>query len=166
MKALVAIIIVLVATWVQVAWFGHVRPWGVMPNVMLVVVVLYGLWSDATPALAVALGGGFLLDLSSGSDFGLRMGVFAVVVLALVAGRQLGLQADLLVTGLAAGVIGTLLYDAVVLATLQTGINGVVASRIGRELVDNLGLLVLAYIVRLNLHHRPPVLVPDRRLRP
>ena len=157
---------VLAAAWLQVAAFGHLRPLGVMPNVMLVAVILFSLWSDATPALAVAVGGGLLLDLASGSDFGLRMAFYVVVALAIIAGRQLGLHADLMITGAVAVVLGTLLYDGLILATLKAAPNGLIMGRIGRELIDNLALLTLAYLVRAN-SHRPSQtnLEPVGRLR-
>ncbi|HUC86917.1 MAG TPA: rod shape-determining protein MreD [Candidatus Saccharimonadales bacterium] len=155
MKILAGIVAVMVAAWLQVSWFGHVRPLGVMPNLMLVVIVLFGLWSNATPALAAALGGGFLLDLASGSDFGLRMAFFSVVVLAIIAGRQTGLHADSFITALLVVMAGTVLYNLVVLATLGAPIQAIELSRIGRELVDNLVILGFLVLVRLNLPQRP-----------
>jgi rod shape-determining protein MreD len=153
-KRVAQALVVVFGAWLQVSWFGHVRPLGVMPNVVLVVVVLFGLWSDATAALAAAIGGGFLLDLASGSDFGLRMAFYVVVVLALVAGKQIGLHADSLVTPLLAVIIGTIIYNLAVLATLGAPISGVVISRVGAELVDNVVLLGLVTLVRLNLPRR------------
>jgi rod shape-determining protein MreD len=145
---------VVLAAWLQVSWFGHVRPLGVMPNVLLVVIALFGLWSNATPALAAALGGGLLLDLASGSDFGLRMAFYVVMVLAIIAGKQIGLHADSLVTALLVVLVGTLLYDLVVLATLGAPINATVIGLIGRELIDNIVILGVIMAVRLNLPHR------------
>lgn len=153
-KVLAAIFWVLAATWLQVAWFGHIRPLGVIPNVMLVVVILYGLWSDATPALAVAVGGGLLLDLASGSDFGLRMGFYVVTVLAVIAARQFGVHAEALLTGVVAAAIGTIIFDAVVLATAHIALNSVVFGRVGRELATNGLLLALAYVGRAVAHRR------------
>jgi rod shape-determining protein MreD len=154
-KRLAQFLAVVLGAWLQVSWFGHVRPLGVMPNVVLIVVVLFGLWSDATTALAAGLGGGFLLDLASGSDFGLRMAFYVVVALALIAGKQLGLHAESLVTSALAVIIGTLIYNLAVLATLSVPLlSGVVVSRVGAELVDNLVLLGLVTLIRLNLPHQ------------
>jgi rod shape-determining protein MreD len=146
--------LVAAAAWLQVSWFGHVRPLGIIPNCMLLVVIVYALWSDATPALAAAIGGGLLLDLASGSDFGLRMAFFVVTALTLVAGRQLGLHATSFVTGIVATIVGTLLYNLVVLATIRASIGAVVISRVGRELVVNLILLALIYVVAANIRGR------------
>jgi rod shape-determining protein MreD len=162
-KTIAKIVAVVVAAWIQVSWFGHVRPLGVMPNVMLVVVVLFGLWSNATPAVAAALGGGFLLDLASGSDFGLRMAFYAVVALAIVAGRQIGLHTDYIITALLAVVVGTILYNVVVLAALGAPLHSVELSRIGRELIDNTVILGLLMLVRLNLSQRPRTTVQLRK---
>jgi len=154
MKIALGTVAVVLAAWLQVSFFGHVRPLGVMPNLMLVVVVLFGLWSNATPALVVAIGGGLLLDLASGSDFGLRMAFYLVMALGLVAARQLGVQANSLVTAIIAVVIGCLLYNLVVLAALGAPPSWLVAGLIGRELVDDLVAMLLVYLVRINLGHR------------
>jgi rod shape-determining protein MreD len=151
------VLAVAVAAWLQVSWFGHVRPLGVIPNVMLLAVILFALWSDATPALVAAIGGGLLLDLASGSDFGLHMAFYVVMVLAIIAGRQLGLHATSLVTGVAATIFGTLLYNLVVLATIKAPISPLVAGRVGRELVVNLILLALLYVAAANIGGRSRV---------
>ncbi len=154
MKTVAGILAVVLAAWLQVSWFGHWRPLGVMPNVMLITVVAFAAWSNATTALAAAIGGGFLLDLASGSDFGLHIAFYAVVVLAIVAGKQLGVQGDSLVTMLLAVVLGTVVYDALILSTLGMPLSPVVFSRIGRELADNLALMILVLIVSVNLPRR------------
>lgn len=148
---------VAVAAWLQVSWFGHVRPLGIIPNVMLLAVILFSLWSDATPALAAAIGGGLLLDLASGSDFGLNMAFYVVMTLAIIAGRQLGLHATSLVTGVAATILGTLLYNLVVLATIKAPISPLIASRVGRELAVNLILIALLYVAAANIGSRSRV---------
>ncbi|HUC20301.1 MAG TPA: hypothetical protein VMR98_02285, partial [Candidatus Polarisedimenticolaceae bacterium] len=94
------LLIILVAC-LQVSMFGHMRPFGIMPNLMVIAVVLVSLWGTASFSLVTAIGGGLLLDMASGSDFGLRMAFFVVVSLAIIAGRQLGLQADSWISALA-----------------------------------------------------------------
>ena len=145
------LVAVLLAAWLQTSWFGHVRPFGVMPNVMLVVVTLFGLWSNASSTLAAAIGGGLLLDLASGSDFGLRTAFFTFLALAIIAGRQYGLHADSFITVVGIVVLGTVVYDVVVLATINAPIVSVVFGRIGRELLDNVLLLGLVVLARINL---------------
>ena len=157
LRVVSGIVAVAFTAWLQVSWFGHVRPLGIIPNCMLLVVIVFALWSDATPALVAAIGGGLLLDLASGSDFGLNMAFYVVTALALIAGRQLGLHATSIVTGIVATILGTLLYNLVVLATIQEPISSIVVSRVGRELALNLILLLLLYIVAANVRGRSRV---------
>jgi len=151
------ILVVAATAWLQVAWFGHMRPLGIIPNCVLLVVIMLALLSDASPALAAAIGGGLLLDLASGSDFGLNMAFYVVTALAIIAGRQLGLHATSIVTGVAAAILGTVLYNLVILATIKAPLSGVVACRIGRELLVNLILLLLLYVIVANLRGRSRV---------
>jgi len=151
------ILAVAATAWLQIAWFGHVRPLGIIPNCMLLVVIMLALLSDATPALAAAIGGGLLLDLASGSDFGLNMAFYVVTALAIIAGRQLGLHATSVITGIVAAILGTVLYNLVLLAALKAPLSGVAVSRIGRELLLNLILLLLMYVVVANLRGRSRV---------
>lgn len=155
MRAVSLIVVTLATAWMQVAWFGHMRPLGIIPNLMLVLVVVCALWSQASITLGVGVGGGLLLDLASGDgNFGLRMGFFAFMALAIVAGRQLGLQSDSIVAGVVATIIGTLLYNLAILATINAGLSTIVVERIGRELIVNLLILLLVYIARANFGSR------------
>lgn len=125
-----------------------------MPNLLLVVVVVYGLLWNATPTLLAAIIGGFVLDLASGYDFGLRMAFYAAVALGVVAVKQLGMRADSVVTGLLLVAAGTILYNLVVLAALGSWPNGVAIGRIVRELIDNLAVVTLIFIARANVGGR------------
>src|SRR5258708_3129799 len=100
MRVVTGIAAVVIAAWLQISWFGHVRPFGAIPNLVLIVVILMALWGSATSALATAIGGGLLLDAASGSDFGLRMGFFAVTALTVVAARQFGINVSSAITGI------------------------------------------------------------------
>jgi rod shape-determining protein MreD len=132
---------ILLAIWLQLSLFGHLRPLGVIPDLTLITIIVVALWSDATPSLAAAVGAGFILDLASGSDFGLRTGFFILVTLAVIAAKQFGLHADSVVT---AALIALAATDWVV-----------VGQRIGAEVIVNLGALVLVFAIR--------VLIGDRR---
>jgi hypothetical protein len=114
---------------------------------MMVAVVVLAVWSTATATLAGAVAGGFLLDLASGTDFGLHMAVYVVVGLSVVAGRQLGLAAGSPVTAGLALIVGTLVYDAAVLAAWGGHLPLAALGLIGRELICNLVLLVLVLLV-------------------
>lgn len=143
---------VLASVWLQLSWFSYVRPLGVMPNLVLAVVVVTALWSRATIAVATAVVAGLLLDLASGSDFGLRTAFFTVVVLAIIAARQFGLRAEsfwvaVAITALSTVVSNLLIIGGVVGAT--AGIDwSAVAGRIAIESALNGVLVAALYGVR------------------
>jgi rod shape-determining protein MreD len=104
----------------QVYFFGNWRPFGVVPNLLLIVVIYVGLIKTATETLAAALVGGMLLDLTSGADFGLRMAFYAMTALLILVAKQSGLDFDnlgLIILGVGAG---TALFN---LAVLSSSIN-------------------------------------------
>lgn len=148
---------VLVVAGLQLSLFGHLRIFGVEPNLMLILVALTALWANATPALATAVGGGILMDLASGSDFGLRTAFLTAICLAIIAVKQLGAHTESLWAALAAITVGTLVFDLLVVASSGAGHiqAGYVASIIGRELVLNIVITTGVYLLR--------VLVIDRR---
>ena len=150
MKALAGFVAVVLAAWLQVSWFGHMRPLGVMPNLVLILVVLWGLWFSATSTVAAALFGGLLLDMAAGDGtFGLRMAFFVMVALAIIAGRQFGIRSDSLLTALIAVGLGTVVYNCVILSTIGMPLEASVLSRIVRELGVNLVLTWFIYSVRI-----------------
>jgi rod shape-determining protein MreD len=142
-------LLVLITVWLQLYFLGAIRPLGVLPNLLLVVLVYAGLAREATETVAVALGGGLLLDLASGADFGLRMAFYTVVALVVMVARQMGADFENLGLVLVATAIGAVLYNLVVLASLlaQHGSVGwrLALSRTGWELVCD---LVLAVVLR------------------
>jgi cell shape-determining protein MreD len=148
--------LVVVLVWFQVAFFGLVRAWGVMPNLLLVALVVMALWSEATPTLAAALLAGLLLDLVSGADFGLRTAFFAAICLAIIATRQLGLHAESVITAGVLVVIGTLLFNMAIIASLGAIPidSGLVLQRIGIETAVNLLLLGVVLGARTLLQDR------------
>jgi rod shape-determining protein MreD len=148
---------ILLAIWLQLSLFGHLRPLGVIPDLTLITIIVVALWSDATPSLAAAVGAGFILDLASGSDFGLRTGFFILVTLAVIAAKQFGLHADSVVTAALIALAATVLFNLSVLASLGSADTDwvVVGQRIGAEVIVNLGALVLVFAIR--------VLIGDRR---
>ncbi len=64
MKTVVRILLVLVAVWLQVSFFGAFRIFDVLPNVLLVVIIYAGLIIDASAVLTMALIGGLLLGIT------------------------------------------------------------------------------------------------------
>lgn len=143
---------VILAAWLQIAGLGTLKPLGIVPNVMLVVVTLFALRLNASQALAAAVLGGWLLDAAAGgSAFGLHIAFYVVLALGIIAGRQLGVQVGASITGLVIVAVGTVVYNLAVLATLATRVPLAVISSIGRELCVNLALVAIFYIVRANL---------------
>lgn len=118
MKNLVLAGLVVLAAWLQVNFLGAARPFGVIPNILMIVVICAGLTREPGETLAMALGGGLLVDFASGSDFGLRMAYFSVLALAVLVIKQAG--AELENIGLLSLVVlaATILYNAAVLANL------------------------------------------------
>lgn len=151
----------LAAVLMQIAWFSHVRPFGVMPNLVLVVVVVTALWSRATAALASAIVAGLLLDLASGADFGLRTAFFTVVTLAVIALRQLGVYAESFLMAVATVAICTVIANLLIVFGVVGTTGGVdwlaVLQRISIEVGLNTVLLAILFGIR--------ELTQDRRAR-
>jgi rod shape-determining protein MreD len=76
--------VVVMAVFLQISFLPALRPFGVVPDIMLPIVVFVGLYGQASTALVVALVGGLAMDMASSSDFGLWTGTF--VLAALVCG--------------------------------------------------------------------------------
>ena len=160
MKIILGGVVVVLSVCLQLSWFGHIRPFGVMPNLVLITVVVFSLWANASSGLAAALVSGLLLDMSSGSDFGLRIAFFMVVVLAIVAGRQLGLQSESLPAVVVIMATSSLLYDLAVLATLRAPISSdsliPVAVSAGMAVVIAIGVMLMRAVVESRRRNLSP----------
>ncbi|HSX41204.1 MAG TPA: rod shape-determining protein MreD [Candidatus Saccharimonadales bacterium] len=151
MKAVGKVLIILGLVWVQVGLFGHWRPLGVMPNLMLLAVLFFGLYGSATTTLGAAVFGGFLLDNASTVDFGLRMAFYSVAALGIIASRQLGLRVDSLITMLLAVTLGTILFDLVIISTVNGTIAGNAYSMILSEVIVNDSLALILMLGRTSM---------------
>lgn len=114
----------------------------VAPNLFLILMAYAALGLDWREAIVMGLGGGLMLDLTSGVDFGLRMAFFSSLVmfgalLRRVATPELNIQLALSLI-----VAGTLLFNAAILGELIVAGAHVtwvaVWQRVGLELVLNL----------------------------
>ncbi|HSX48259.1 MAG TPA: rod shape-determining protein MreD [Candidatus Nanoarchaeia archaeon] len=147
MSNLKLLLITLVAAWLQLYFLGNMRPLGVLPNLLIIVIIYAGLLREATETLAIALGGGLILDLASGADFGLRMAFYAVLALVVMVLRQMGADFENLGLVLATTAVGAFLYNLAVITGLALQHGSVplslAAGRIGRELLLDLVLVVL-----------------------
>lgn len=147
--------LLLVTVWLQVGFLGAWRPLGILPNLLMVVIIFAGLVRGATETVAMGAAGGLLLDLASGSDFGLRMGFYTVLALVVVVMRQTGANLENLSLVWLITAVGTLVYNLAVLvgvwsagATVPLNLAG---RRIGIEMVMNLILATLLRPVLIRL---------------
>jgi cell shape-determining protein MreD len=134
---------------VQVSLLPALRPFGVVPNLALALVVLMGLEGTASMALAVAVVAGLAIDLASGANFGLWTGVLALA--ALVAGllHRAGVELSGGLLAAAMVMVGTVLMTLVVLAGLvNTTSYWPVGWLVGRLLVELVLNLVLTFSLR------------------
>ncbi len=146
----------------QISLLPGLRPFDVVPNLALVVVVLVGLESTASMALAAAVVGGLALDLSSGANLGLWTGV--LILAALVTGllHRAGVETDGPLVPGAIVIAGTLIMPVVILAGLANTVSqwpvGLLLQRFVLELMLNLILMVM---VRPLIRRLAPVAPPD-----
>jgi rod shape-determining protein MreD len=142
-----ATLIGLIVVWLQLATLPALRPIGVVPNLALVCVILLASRLPVGTSLALATGIGWLLDLSSGSDYGLRTSFYLVLALVTALLRQAGSDLDNL-SFLASLVIGgTVVFNLVILTNLALLHVGLplryVLAKVGLEVAINLVLLLL-----------------------
>lgn len=146
------IALVLAAVALQVSWFGYVRPLGIMPNLMMIIVILAAMVTSASRALIMALVGGVLLDALSGADPGLRTAFLTLITLVAVAIRQAGFDIDSGTGVLGLVLVGTIAWNAILLIELAVAGGGAslpqALSLMAREALVN---VVLAAVIRLGL---------------
>lgn len=85
MRNLTRIVLMLAAVFAQIATTGMGKQLGAGPNYLLVYLVVASLFFDFSSLIWLALGGGFILDLYSGSDFGINMAFYVLLVIAIKA---------------------------------------------------------------------------------
>jgi hypothetical protein len=136
------VVLAFVSILIQLGLLPALRPFGVVPNLMLVVVTLVGLEGTASSALTIAVAGGLAVDLASGANFGLWTGT--LVLAALVAGlvHRAGIELGGPLVAIVMVMVGTSLMALIVLAGLVNVVNiwpvGSIAGRLAMELVLNL----------------------------
>ncbi len=86
------VFLTILAAVLQVSLMGSLRVGGVVPNLVLILIVCLVAWGTASEALASAVIGGLILDVSGAGTFGLATSSLVVICLALVALRQLGVD--------------------------------------------------------------------------
>jgi rod shape-determining protein MreD len=147
MRWVAFISLALVTAWLQANFLATLRPFGVVPNLLLIVIVYVGLTRSASSTIGLGLVGGILLDLASGVDFGLRLAFYTTAALAVVVLRQMGVDFDTMWIILVSVTGGTILFDAAILAPLAANAAtwpwGVILTKVGIELLLNIGLALV-----------------------
>ncbi len=140
MKLYGLILVALLSLVLQLSFLPALRPFGVVPNIVLIVIAAAALTGPLVTAMILGLGCGILLDLVSGSDFGLQTGLLALgVVLAGYVSRsglQLGIRVQLLIVVLAVTTISA------IIAILGLSIAGARVS-IGTATTQSIIILIL-----------------------
>ncbi|MDB5178061.1 MAG: hypothetical protein JWN01_4 [Patescibacteria group bacterium] len=146
MKRFWTVLLVSVALMVQLSLLPAWRPFGVVPNVMLVLVVLLGLEGTASAALAVAVVAGIALDLASVSNFGLWTGLLMLAALVTGMVRRAGFELSGGIVAVVLVVAGTALSALVILMGVASSVDrwpvGLIVGRGGLEIVVNLALMM------------------------
>lgn len=142
-------VIAALAVIVQITYLAGWRPLGVVPNLALIVVTSLSLNASSSEALWVALGSGVVLDLASGTDFGLKTAVLVVVTLFISWLRRGGTNLDswwlelILVAG------GSVLAAVSVLAALAVAHAAVPLGPAARILAVETGAnVIIAAVIR------------------
>lgn len=147
MKWLGLIFIVTAAVILQMSFLPGLRPFGVVPNLVLVVIVLASLHIVTSQALMAAAASGLILDLVGGTNFGLWTGVLMLVVLVVGLMRRAGIELDVLVVATILVAAATIVIAVVIWMTFIPLVAnwpvGVAAGRLMIELVINLSLMLL-----------------------
>lgn len=129
---------------------------------MIVAIIIASLRFSATFTLALAIGGGLLLDITSGSDFGLRMAFYTTLALALIIVRQLGFHLESWWVMAGAAAMATLVFNLAIIAgadvQLQTSDFSQISWLIAAEvIVNSLGVVLVqtGLLLAGNLISRP-----------
>lgn len=146
MRRYIGFFVVALAILLQVNLLPALQPFGVVPNLALVAVVLVAVYLAISEALLAGAVGGLVLDLASGANFGLWTGVLILMCLVVGVVHRAGIELDRAWVAAALVVAGTLVIAAVVWLGLAAkgaqGPAGSLAGRLWMELVINLVLVM------------------------
>jgi rod shape-determining protein MreD len=161
LKRIGLVILTLVGILLQLGFLPALRPFGVVPNILLVIVVLVGLEATSSQALAIAVCAGLATDLASGANFGLWTGLLVVAALATGLLHRAGLELSGPLVAMVLVACGTLLETLVILLGLVNAVSGwpvgLLLVKFCTELVLNLVLvLALKPVTRLVLPSGDP----------
>jgi rod shape-determining protein MreD len=148
----------------QIGFVSALRPFGIVPNLILVIVIITGLQSTLSQSLTIAVIGGLALDITSGSDFGLRTVLFVLAALATGFIRRSGITLGGPSMALLIVAIGTILIDVTILISVASNVSHWPVARIfsimGLELLLNSLLVILVLpIYRRLTSEKPEIMV-------
>lgn len=155
MKQAIVLAVAVVTVWLQVGFLAGLAPFGVVPNLMLVVVIYAGLSLSTPRVLGLAISGGFLLDYFSGSDFGLRTAFYTVIGLTVLVLVRAGADLDKASMVLASVTAGTIIYNFLIIAGLVLSRQQIDWSLVGKSIMieivlnDLIALMVRPLAMRL-----------------
>lgn len=156
MRTFLRFAIIVIAALLQTSLLPYLRPFGVIPNLVLIVVILAALTTTASRSIVMAVIGGITLDLVSGAAPGLATFSLVTVALLAILARRYGLEVDSVI-GLSVLIIaGTILVDGLQIAWLRLdgGVFsvGAVTWLVAREALVNtiIALLLRWGLVRFN----------------
>jgi rod shape-determining protein MreD len=123
MKRLGLVAVAILSVLLQVSFLPALRLFGVVPNLVLVIVVLVGLEGTSSSALVIAVIAGVICDMSSGTNFGLWTGL--LVLAALVTGliHRAGFELSGPIVAMSMVCAGTLLETGVILLGLVNSVS-------------------------------------------
>lgn len=148
MKTYKLIALIILVILLQVGFLAAWRPFGVTPDLLLAVVISLALYTTASEALICAITAGLALDLSSGADFGLRLGFYTVVALIVSLMNRAGVALDSAVWRLGlASLLVVMAHGVILIGMALHGVDlpfRIIATRLGAAIVLELGLIILA----------------------
>lgn len=147
MRRVALIFLITSSVLLQVSFLPGLRPFGVVPNIALVVLVLASLPVVTSEALVAAAVAGLVLDIVSGSNFGLWTGVLMLTTLVVGLMRRAGIELDGLIIGTilvgAATIVIAVVQWITIVPTVANWPWGSAAGRLMVELMVNLSLMAL-----------------------
>jgi rod shape-determining protein MreD len=133
----------------QMSLLPALRPFGVVPNLVLVVVVLISLHAATSKVLLGAIVSGFVLDLANGTNFGLWTGILMLIALVVGLMHRAGLELHGVVAAAILVATGTLTMTIVIWLSLIVNLATIVPLSLIRSLTSELVLnLVLMILLR------------------
>ena len=147
MKSYRLIILIVLVAMLQLGFLPAWRPFDIVPDLLLVVVIALTLLSSATDGLICAMFVGLLLDICSGTDFGLRLGFYMAVTFSVSLLYRTGLNFSSLVWRLSLAAFFSLLLN--ILLLLNLSLSGAVMS--GGYIFTTLVKILLVEIILMAL---------------